>query len=39
MRLNVIGDRGGDDMSMLAADPAQGLEPELMLRSPSPALQ
>jgi hypothetical protein len=39
MRLNVIGDRGGDDMSLLAADPAQGLEAELMLRSLAPALQ
>lgn len=39
MRLDMIGDRGGDDMAMLAADPAQGLEPELMLRSLAPALQ
>jgi hypothetical protein len=39
MRLDVIGDRGGDDMSLLAADPAYGLEPELMLRSLAPALQ
>jgi hypothetical protein len=39
VRLNVIGDRGGDDMSMLAADPAQRLEPELMLRPLAPALE
>jgi hypothetical protein len=26
MRLDMIGDRGGDDMAMLAADPAHGLE-------------
>jgi hypothetical protein len=39
MRLDMVGDCGGDDMAMLAADPAQGLEPKLTLRSLAPALQ
>jgi hypothetical protein len=39
MRLDMVGDCGGDDMAMLATDPAQGLEPKLMLRSLAPALQ
>ena len=39
VRLDMIGDRGRADISLLAADPAQRLEPELMLRPLAPALQ
>ena len=39
MRLDVIGDRRRCDEPALIADPARGLEPELMLRSLAPALQ